>query len=265
MSFVEQVFEQIIIGIIAIFAAFVISLTWDAGRRGRVYWRARRFWRPFLTGDVKIIVDKFDKFRDWEPSGLVGVGGMQATLEVRALLNDLGFNDLGLRRTRRRVEIVYHDQIQGNLGDYSLVCIGGPDANRITERIVNRLNSAISLGIPEDNDITIRDLQDDRKPYLPEGYRADGKNVVTLDHGVVIRAKNPYNRERCVIIVAGTYGYGTWAAAKLLRSPQFLASKPVKRGCDVECLSKAEIIKEVPQEPEILIVRPIPEEILNNL
>ena len=80
MNFVEQVSEQIVIGVIAIFTGFIISLTWEAGRRGRVYWRAWRFWHPFLSGDVKIIVDKFDKFTDWEASGLVGVGGMQATL-----------------------------------------------------------------------------------------------------------------------------------------------------------------------------------------
>jgi hypothetical protein len=239
---------QVIIGLVSIVAAALIGTVWKFTQRGKVYWKAWRFWRPFLLSDVTVVVDKFDKFPDWEPSGLVGVGGMQATVEIRALLDDLG-----LRGAGRNVKIIYSDQAQGNLHESNLVCIGGPDANCITRLITDRLNYTLSLGIPDDNDITIRDLSDGGKSFLPDEHWVGEKKVVTQDHGVIIKVKNPFNQRRRVLIVAGTYGYGTWAAAKLLHGPQFLNEDFVKRGYDIECLSRAKIFDGIPQDPEIIL------------
>ena len=71
-------------------------------------------------------MSKFNEFNRWEASGLVGVGGMQAAIETVKL-----FDDLGLRRIGRNIDIVYHDQADGKLYGSNIVCIGGPDANSL--------------------------------------------------------------------------------------------------------------------------------------
>jgi hypothetical protein len=244
--------EQILINLLAAFAGFLIASAWKGSRRRLVYWQSWRFWRPFFSGDVKIVVDRFNQFNSWEASGLVGVGGMQATAEIVSLLDDLG-----IRASGRQVSIVYHDRVDGNVHGSNLICIGGPDANSMTKLILQRLDLSIRLGIPEQHNIVITDLETGR-PYFPKIESAGrGDDRVTLDHGVIIKSQNPFNRKRCVLIVAGSYGFGTWAAAKLIHSRQFLTSAPVKRGLDIECLFKAEVIDEIPQEPEMILTRKI--------
>ena len=244
--------EQILIGLVTTFAAFLIAVTWKMSRRRWIYWRAWRFWRPLFSGDVKIVVDRFDQFNSWEASGLVGVGGMQATAEIVSFLDDLG-----LRSAGREVDIIYHDRADGNIYSSNLVCIGGPDANSVTKLILERIEPGISLGIPERHNIAITDVKNGRS-YVPEidPGGLDGTRV-TLDHGVVIKGQNPFNQKRCVLIVAGSFGFGTWAAAKLLSSRQFLANPLVKRGLDIECLFRSVVIDEIPQEPEIILIREV--------
>ena len=44
-------------------------------------WRTRRahsFWRPFLTGDVRLVIGRFED-RDFERSGLLGLAARGAT------------------------------------------------------------------------------------------------------------------------------------------------------------------------------------------
>ena len=76
--------REVLIGLLTTFIGFVIGFTWRMSRRQVTYWRARRFWRPFVSGDLKIVLARFREFDSWEPSGLVGVGGMQAAAELVA-------------------------------------------------------------------------------------------------------------------------------------------------------------------------------------
>jgi len=102
---------QVLLGLIVIFLGFLIARLWAVSSRGLRYWvPAWKFWWPFLSEDLKIVMSKFNEFNDWEASGLVGVGGMQAAIETVKL-----FDDLGLRRIGRKMDIIYHDQADGNL------------------------------------------------------------------------------------------------------------------------------------------------------
>jgi hypothetical protein len=177
---------------------------------------------------------------------------MRASAEMVEVLEDLG-----LQRPGRKAEIVYHDQVEGGIYEHNLICIGGPDANDVTKMILGRIGHSLSPGVPGSHIISIRDLQTGVYYSPRRGTGKQGRRAVTLDHGVLIKVQNPWKRERCIFILAGSYGYGTWAAAKLLRSPEFLVTPAVKRGLDVECLFKCEIPMEVPQEPEIIVTRVI--------
>jgi len=110
------VLYQVLIGLLATFIAYMAGLARRTSFRQLTYWRARRFWRPFISGNLKIVSARFRDFNDWEASGLVGVGGMQAAAELTAFLDDVGYRRLGAS-----LEIVYHDRIAGDLSGTSLV------------------------------------------------------------------------------------------------------------------------------------------------
>jgi hypothetical protein len=244
---------QVLIGLLTIFLGFVLGFTWQVSRRRLLYWRARRFWRPFVSKDLKIVVGRFDKeFHAFEASGVVGVGDMQAAAEVVSF-----FDDLGLRRLGSSIDIVYHDQLTGDQYGANLVCIGGPDSNVVTEKILNEINHTIEVGDRARSTIEMKDNQTG-KVYDPktEDDRA-GKPVVTVDYGLLVQAPNPFDPRHKVMIVAGSYGYGTWAGVKLARSPQFLRSQLAPSGRGIECLFETKIMREIPQQPKIILLREI--------
>jgi len=244
---------QVLIGLLTTFIGILLGLSWKISRQRIIYWRARRFWRPFLSGDLKIVVDRFRQFDAFEASGFVGVGGMQAVAEVISFLDDVGFRRLG-----RSIDIVYHDQLEGDSYGANLICIGGPDANKVTDYMLKRIEHTIALGDPEQHVISMRDTRTGES-YSPQGTRDDeGHEIITLDYGVIVKCPNPVDRRYSMLVVAGSFGFGTWAGVKLARSPEFLRAELVSRGMALECLYKTEIIREAPQRPDIVLMRQVP-------
>jgi hypothetical protein len=243
---------QILINLISTFVGFIIGSGWQISRRRLSYWRARRFWRPFLTSDLKIIVGKFNEFDGFEASGFVGVGDMQAVAEVVALFDDLGF-----RRSGHTASIIYHDQLVGDLYGSNLICIGGPDANKVTSRISEKMNLSIKTGDPRRHEVSLYDSET-KKYYSPEAeLDGEGRGVVKLDYGLLVKASNPFNSSNSVVIFSGCFGYGTWSGVKLARMREFLQSPIVSRGASVECLYRAEVVQEIPQKPQAITIRQI--------
>jgi len=244
--------SQILIGLLTTFTGFIAGFTWQLSRRSITYWRARRFWRPFVLGESKIVIGRFREFDTFEASGLVGVGDMQAAAEVAAFAAELGF-----RRRARAVDIVYQDQLTGDLYGANLICIGGPEGNRVTERILKGLNTSIEFDSGTDK-TSLLDT-DTNTAYTPEFETgSERQKTLVLDYGLLIKAPNPLDTRHSVIIIAACYGYGTWAGARMARSPQFLRTELAARGQAMECLYKVEVIKEAPQIPNVVSIRPIP-------
>lgn len=243
---------QVLIGLVTIFIGFATGSAWQMSRRRLSYWRARRFWRPFLASDLKVAIGKFNEFSGFEASGFVGVGDMQAAAELVAL-----FDDLGYRRSGHTLNIVYHDQLAGDLYGGNLVCIGGADANKVTGRILERLKQTIKTGDPELHEISLYDSETG-KSYAPKAeLDGEGRGVITLDYGLLVKASNPFDSRGRVVIFSGCFGYGTWSGVKLARMPEFLRSSLVSQGAPLECLYKVEVVEEIPQEPEVILIRHI--------
>jgi hypothetical protein len=243
---------QVLIGLLTAFIGFLLGYTWKISRRRITYWRARRFWRPFVSGDLKIVVDRFRQFDAFEASGFVGVGGMQAVAEVISFLDDVGFRRLG-----RTLDIVYHDQLEGDSYGANLICIGGPDAKKVTEFMLKRIEHTIALGDPEQHIIRMHDTKTG-EGYSPKARNdRDGRRMITLDYGLLVKCPNPVDRRHSVLVIAGSFGYRVWAGVKLARSPEFLRNQLVSQGVALECLYKTEVIKEAPQRPDIVLMRQI--------
>ncbi len=246
---------QILIGLAITFIGVVIGAVWKTAKRSGAYWRNPRFWKPLFSGKVVIVADKFDsdnapKLRGWEASGLVGGGGMQAALEVVKLLEDLG-----LQRVGRKVSIVYHNE-DGKVGHAlksNLFCIGSRDANTVTAKILDH----IGYRIPKNRGFS-PSLRPGRIYDRNSGVDAGDGNGEAVDYGRLIKVRNPNGKDRCVFILWGNSGYGTWAAADLLRLPQLreeLRDRPnVRRGQDVEFQFLTYVDDRVPQEPVVTLV-----------
>jgi hypothetical protein len=244
-------FVQVVIGLITTFAGFLLGIAWHVLRQKVTYWRARRFWRPFISTDLKIVVGRFREFDAFEASGLAGVGDMQAAAELVAFLGKVG-----LRASGRAVEIIYHDQLPGEFYGSNLVCIGGPDANRATERMLSRIHRTIATG---DDNTSFRDAEtgDAYSSVIAKEPGSGGREVVTLDYGLIVKTSNPINPDSSVLVFAGSFGYGSWAGIRLAQLREFLAAPPVSEGASIECLYKTEIFEEIPQRPKIVLLRRI--------
>jgi hypothetical protein len=69
---------------------FGIGWLWRSTQRTLRTRLARRFWRPFLSGEPRIVIGRFLEFAAFEPTGLVGAGSANALAELRTYLSDLG-------------------------------------------------------------------------------------------------------------------------------------------------------------------------------
>lgn len=203
--------------------------------------RARAFWRPFLGEDVAIVVGRFQS-EEFERSGLMGAGDSLAVAELQRFLGKLG---------ARMRETVYADRLAGEELGKNLIVIGGPDANAVTHQLVERLHTGIRFGDPTRHIIAITDVTTTPpRVFAPGPTASDG---TSNDFGVVVRAPNPFGTGTTVLIVAGAFGHGTWAGVRFAISKEFLRQAREGGGPSIECLIEADIVRDTPQAPRIVI------------
>lgn len=90
--------------------------------------------------------------------------------------------------------------------------------------------------------------------------RTDTEKGLVSDQGIIVRAPNPFNGERQILILAGSYGYGSTAAARLVTSPRFLRHPLARSRKNFEALFTTEIVQHAPQEAVILEIRELRDE-----
>ncbi|MFI6037768.1 hypothetical protein ACIBBD_27030 [Streptomyces sp. NPDC051315] len=227
-------------------AAIAFAAGWSFDRV-RDVWRfrsVRGFWKQFATRDLKVVTSIFIKEEHyiWERSGLVGVGDVLALNELRQQLYRVGVSHLPLTPSHQLTGL----ERQGNL-----VLVGGPHSNQVTAEVMRRLPVTFSFGAVETHDANIYDA------LTGEVMRCvmDSNDQLTVDQGLLIRATNPFNRERHVIILAGSFGFGTSAAARLLAGSDLLNNPVVAEGHPFEAVFSVEIAGGTPQQIELRKLR----------
>jgi hypothetical protein len=124
----------------------------------------------------------------------------------------------------------------------------------VIQRIMRRVGVTLASEPPREQwripvilDIT------DQKLYRPV---MNGDQIVT-DCGVIIRAPNPFDESKTVVILCGSYGYGTWAAVQLAQRKDFLSQIPHGSG-SLECVFEVDVVRDTPQRPQLKFVRRSP-------
>ncbi|MEU9374145.1 hypothetical protein AB0D94_10285 [Streptomyces sp. NPDC048255] len=230
------------IGVNLIATAIAFAFGWFANRL-RDLWRFRKtraFWRDFVTDDLKVVTSVFiqDEHYIWERSGLVGVGDVQALGELEKQLQKVGV---------RHLPITPSHQLTGAEHRGNLVLVGGPHSNEVTAEVMRRLPLTLRFGPAETHDANIYDA--DTNNVME--WVSDAGDRLVVDQGIVIRAANPFNAERSVVILAGSFGFGTSAAAQLLNRPELLTHRVVTAGRPFEAVFSVEIVRGTPQNIEI--------------
>ena len=223
-----------------------------------------RFWKEFLEHEPTIILGRFSHFRDAEESGLVGVGDAMGAIELRDYLAAF---------STRPVPIAWAQQVSGHTLKNNIILLGGPDANFLAGEAVDRLRTGFEvvtrdprtrgIGGMDQRPTGIYDRRTDT--YLEVRYRAAlGRRgaiyrgvpqEISTDLAVIVSTVNPFSRARRAMVLFGVTGYGSWAGARLVQSPEFLEEPLVSAGRSCECLIEVDILQEVPQQSRILVFR----------
>jgi hypothetical protein len=197
--------------------------------------KAKRFWRSFAKSRTKVVMGRFHEFTEFEPSGLIGLGDAVALAELQSFFDRLGLPRLSVGYANR----MGVDDLKQNL-----ILLGGPDANSVTREVVSRIQPTIRFGDPRNNEISITDSQSG-KVFTPR-WSSESEDVVT-DYGLVYKVQNPFSPDHDVLLIAGSFGYGTWAGVQYVTSPSFLEASQSERVRSFELLVEADVVFGQPQ------------------
>lgn len=246
MAFTDPFAVDLASGLVLSGGSFVLGWTgkWLRQRKGTR--AARRFWAPFLKGGAHVVLGRFERFKDFERSGLMGVGDANAWAELQAQLRQLGLDGC---------KVAFADEMPGDGLNSNLILLGGPDANVLTREAMARIPSTLRFGDPDLNQVSIRDATTG-KNYHPEPGRTPDE--VVRDHMLVLRAANPFSPDKQLLLIAGSYGFGTWAGARLVQMRSFLEDQIVSAKGGFEALGETDVVLGAPQAPRPLVVRSLP-------
>jgi hypothetical protein len=149
------------------------------------------------------------------------------------------------------VAIRFHDLLRPDDLDANLILGGGPDANQLSREFFN-LNMP-TFGWPSSS-LPVVSLMDQRDDvyYHPQ---LDQSGTAGKDYGVIVRGSNPVHPDRDALLLAGCWGFGTWASAGMAFLPQLNAQQFVQNGQHFEALVGTDVQADSLTEVDLLEVR----------
>ncbi|MGI5350409.1 hypothetical protein ACQEU8_19855 [Streptomyces sp. CA-250714] len=195
-SIAEAVGSQVLSAVVAALLTSIAGLArWLFVRR----LPARRTWRYTGASELSVVLDTahVDTGRYQRP--VAGLGQIRAlSLLIPSLTH--AYRELDLEKVRLSAHLPGHEM------EHDLLVLGGSKNNEVARRLLAAMTESLPFRLGG-GEITW-----DGTAY--RGEAADGE--VTRDCGYVVRAPNPLNRSRRVVLIGGWSTYGTVAAARWL-------------------------------------------------
>jgi hypothetical protein len=184
----------------------------------------------FNKGDVRVVLSH---------AGQIGEGDAVGVGDVMALIELLGH---GYNLTNLRDSFSFFSSLNKD-GDVkqNLITIGGPAVNPLTGGLLDSVVNA--TGRSKDALIEAMRLKRDALNQFLDS----GRGGKSFDVGVIIKTKNPYERNSEVLIVFGWTGYGTWGAMRFVFSDELKKKIKTLQGNYFECMVKVEVQYNCPQ------------------
>lgn len=256
-----QTIDEIGVNLAAALVGFMIGAILRYGYTALKYRRARAYWKPLVKQELYLVVSRF--FRDvaFEPSGFMGVGDANALNEARSYLSLMG---------AEMVSIMYSDMFPGEKLRSNMILLGGPDGNRVSEMVFTHFSPSLVFYNYREHEVTVLDKvtretyspiileNGEEHPYRRGALPPNSADFELIrDYGIIIGMQNPYAQDKYVLMIAGCFGYGTWAGARFVSSPTFLREIPGKLGSSFEALVEAELAGGEPQKLTLVVARPL--------
>jgi len=233
------------LNLISALLGFWIGWLWQILTKMIQYRQAKHFWKPFVKGESQVVVGRFLEFTSFEQSGFLGVGDAIAFAELNTYLASMGL---------RNLQLSYADQLNGDALKTHLVLLGGPDANEISKEAISKMKMNIRFGDPTGHSIALYDMMS-KKLFAPQ--RITDSAEISTDYGAIIRTPNPFAPGKQLLLIAGGFGYGTWAGTRFAISKQFTKNKRVLKNGSIECLIETDVVRKTPQDIRPIFLRKI--------
>jgi hypothetical protein len=245
--------RNVLLNLIAAFIGIVLGWSWRRVVRLARHRHSQKFWKRLTSPRFRIVVGLFQDvgFAELEWSGLIGAGDNAALLELQE-----HFDKLKIRRTR----LEYPDRLGGDARKENLILIGGQDGNRVTGEVMARIGGTLSLVSSDGGPPFVLDSTT-AKEYRPERLKERGS---FSDYGIIVLGRNPFNPKTYVLVVAGLYGFGSWAGARLVTQEEFARNDIVASGEPFEAMFMVDVADRTPQHVSLVMIRPLSFKTLSN-
>jgi hypothetical protein len=287
---------QVVYGLAATAMAFMLGTAWRRIKNASVNYRARRFWAPVMSKDLQLVIGRFRGLHQFEASGVIGAGDALAIANLQSYFTRIGFGGFRVSYNDQlgygdasgealRTNLILLGGPDANSLTYDVIkrlnlgiAFKEIDEGRPDELLEPRVFALRGAGDETKTQSPLArmarglrrfasgsELRPWRTPVFVdllhenEIYRpiTNGDQILS-DCGVIVRAPNPFEPSKNVVILCGGYGYGSWAAVQLVQTSDFVNRVP--RGeATLECVFRLDVVRDTPQRPVICLMRPTPD------
>jgi hypothetical protein len=203
---------NISIGLLTTLLGYIVGRIWQKFSDQIPSRRTRKLWGALLADGLQLVVSRLES--TFDPAGMVGGGDALALREISSHLASAGV---------KKLEIVYVDENSLDR-DKNLILLGGPDTNAVTKEALEKIKPGVQIFNPRISPMEVRDLVPNANTGRSGTIRRRRRYAARpdLDYGIIVRARNPFYPRKWLVIIAGAYGYGSWAGAILMSDDNFL-------------------------------------------
>jgi len=229
--------KEILIGLIVALVSFASGYAWQGFRKLRTLRAALHFWKPILKEKIVVVVGRHNEFVEFEQSGFIGTGDARALADLEKWFRNIGFDNY---------VVMYSEEVGDSELEENIISLGGPDANSISYALYSRFeNTDVKFGDKDKYEISIHGKCGTYSPRVSGG---EG-----VDFGAIFLRRNPFKSSRWCLLIAGSYGYGTWAGVRFLTSSDMPMLRHVT-SVPVELIITADVIRGYPKKIETVEV-----------
>ena len=197
VSFVINLTIAIVIFILGILAHRAYDFIYNRIPYYKIWGFERKSEINVVTGNIRFETDASKSDSDY--SALMASGDIDALVEV--------ISSLKLIYPKAKIRRFFTEEYPERVIDENLITIGGPVWNTVTRRVLETIKSPLYF----DKNLNLIDLIS-KQEY--ETTEKDGKPV--KDYGIVLKIPNPYDKDNCLILIAGCDTYGVLAGSKCI-------------------------------------------------